>query len=129
MASLGEVGRLTDDESADLLNRVERFVAAWKPDGSTGLEWYLPPPGARHRFAVLIQMVATDMEHRAAARLPFRSEQYVNLFPEELSTNDMPALLLATEYRLRHRYTDKPPLSEYQRWFPNQFDEIGRAHV
>ena len=125
MASLDELGRLTDEESADLLNRVERFQAAWKADGSTGLEWYLPPPGTRHRPAVLVEVVVADMERRAPARLPFRVERYVNLFPEELSTNGyaggdagrgIPAAC--------HRYTDKPPIAEYQRWFPAQFDEL-----
>jgi serine/threonine protein kinase len=124
MASLDELGQLTDEESADLLNRVERFQSAWKTDGSTGLEWYLPPPGTRHRLAVLVEVVVSDMERRAPARLPFRVERYVNLFPEELSTNDMPVGMLAAEYRLRHRYTDKPPIAEYQRWFPAKFDEL-----
>jgi len=124
MASLGELGRLTDEESADLLNRVERFQAAWKPDGSTGLEWYLPPPGTRHRPAVLVQIIVADMERRAPAGLPFRVERYVNLFPEELSTAEMPVPLLAAEFRLRHRYTDRPAIAEYQRWFPAQFDEL-----
>ena len=124
MASVSELGRLTDEESADLLNRVERFQAAWKADGSTGLEWYLPPPGTRHRPAVLVEIIVVDMERRAPIGLPFRVERYVNLFSEELSTAEMPAALLAVEFRLRHRYTDKPPIAEYQRWFPVQFDDM-----
>ena len=36
----------------------------------------------------------------------------------------MPVPLLAAEFRLRHRYTDRPPISEYQRWFPAQFDDL-----
>jgi serine/threonine protein kinase len=124
MASLSELDRLTDEEAADLNHRVERFVAAWKPDGSTGLEWFLPPPGTRHRPAVLIQIVSIDMQRRAEAGLPFRVERYANEFPEELSTSSVPAVLLGVEYQLRHRYTDKPALAEYQRWFPNQFDAL-----
>ena len=31
---------------------------------------------------------------------------------------------MAAEFRLRHRYTDKPALAEYQRWFPAQFDAL-----
>src|SRR5260221_608007 len=124
MAGLSELGRLSEEETTDLNNRVERFVAAWKPDGSTGLEWFLPPPGARHRPLGLIRIVIADMERRAAAKLPFRVERYVNDFSEELSTNSMPVPLLAVEYQLRHKYTDKPQLAEYQRWFPHQFDEL-----
>ncbi len=124
MATLDELGRLTDAESADLLDRVERFRSAWKADGSTRLDGYLPPHGSRHRPVVLVQIVATDMERRAAAGQPFRAERYVNHFPQELSTADMPVELLAAEFRLRHRYTDKPALAEYQRWFPAQFDAM-----
>src|SRR5262245_36076932 len=124
MASLGEPSQLSEEEEADLKSRVERFKAGWKPDGSTGLEWCLPDAGSKHRRAVLVQIVIADMERRAPARLPFRVERYVNLFPDELSTNQMPSELLATEYRLRHKFTDKPPLTEYQRWFPDQFDAV-----
>lgn len=124
MSKLGEVAPLSDDEATDLTNRVERFRAAWKADGSTGLEEYLPAPGQRHRPAVLVQVVAADMELRAPARLPFRVERYVDLFPQELSTAGMPVELLAAEYRLRHQYTDKPALSVYQRWFPDQYDAL-----
>jgi serine/threonine protein kinase len=124
MASLGELDRLTDEEAADLNHRVERFVASWKSDGSAGLEWFLPPPGTRYRSAVLVRIVSIDMQRRAEAGLPFRVERYANDFPEELSTSAVPAALLGAEYQLRHRYTDRPALSEYQRWFPNQFDAL-----
>ena len=67
---------------------------------------------------MLVQIILTDMERRAAARLPFRVERYVDLFPEELSSNQMPVELLVAEYRLRHQYTDKPDLAEYQRVVP-----------
>lgn len=124
MAGLSELGQLSDEETADLTARVERFVAAWKPDGSAALEPFLPPPGARHRPLALVRIVTADMERRAAAKLPFRCERYVNDFPDELSTNSMPVALLAAEYRLRHQYTDKPALSEYERWFPSQFGAL-----
>ena len=124
MATLDELGRLTDQESADLLDRVERFRASWRSDGTARLSDFLPPPGSRHRPAVLVQIITADMEGRAAAGQPFRAERYVNQFPEELTTADMPVPLLAAEFRLRHRYTDKPALGEYQRWFPAQFDAL-----
>jgi serine/threonine protein kinase len=124
MASLGELDLLNDEEATDLNHRVERFIAAWKPDGSTGLEWFLPPPGARHRLIVLVRIVTIDMERRAGAGFPFRVERYINAFPEDLSTKTVPVALLATEYALRHRHTDKPTHAEYQRWFPDQYDAL-----
>ncbi len=124
MTNPSAAGELTDEESADLTRRVERFRAAWSPDGATDLSGSLPPAGARHRHAVLVQIVLADMERRAAARLPFRVERYVNLFPDELASQSVPASLLVAEYRLRHRYTDRPALAEYERWFPDQFPAI-----
>src|SRR5437660_100153 len=115
-----ESGDLTDEESADLTARVEQFRAAWSPAGATDLSWSLPPRGAPHRLAVLVQIVLIDMERRAAAGLPFRVERYVNLFPDDLTTANVPAALLVAEYRLRHRHTDRPALAEYERWFPAQ---------
>jgi serine/threonine protein kinase len=124
MAGLSELGHLSDAEAADLTDRVARFAEAWRPDGSARPEQFLPPPGARHRALALVRIVTADMERRAAAKLPFRCERYVNDFPDELSTTEMPAALLAAEYRLRHQHTDKPPLSEYERWFPAQFEQL-----
>jgi serine/threonine protein kinase len=127
MTSWSESGDLTAEESADLTERVELFRAAWSPQGSTDLALSLPSPGARHRLAVLVQLVLTDMERRAAAKLPFRVERYINLFPEELASNCVPAELLVAEYRLRHQYTDRPDLAEYERWFPEQYGAIAEA--
>src|SRR5262249_10994597 len=89
MTSRSESSHLTDEETTDLTERVERFRAAWSPEGSTDLSMSLPPPEARHRSAVLVQIVLTDMERRAAAGLPFRVERYINLFPEELASNSV----------------------------------------
>ena len=124
MTTPNESDGLTDEESADLTARVERFRSAWSPDGSTDLAASLPPPGARHRLSVLVQLVATDMQRRAAAGLPFRVERYINQFSEELTTHTVPASLLVMEYRLRHLYSDKPGLDQYQRWFPEQFEAV-----
>lgn len=128
MASLGELERLTDEESNDLSNRVGRFRAAWKTDGSITMEWFLPPPGTRHRFAVLASIVLDDMERRAQAGLPFRVESYLNKFPEDLTPNNVPIEILAREYLLRHRCADKPPVEEYRRRFPTLYEAFAK-HV
>lgn len=121
MTTRNKSGGLSDAESADLTERVERFRALWSPDGSTDLAASLPPTDAPHRRAVLVRLIQTDMERRGATGLPFRVERYINQFPAELTSGTVPAELLLAEYRLRHRYTDKPKLSDYQRWFPDQY--------
>jgi hypothetical protein len=127
MSSASWSDGLTDADLADVTARVERFRAAWSPDGSTDLAPVLPPRGARHRLAALVRVILADMEQRAAARLPFRVERYVGMFPDDLQSHSVPAELLTAEYRLRHQYTDRPPLSEYERWFPDQFPAIAAA--
>lgn len=124
MASLGELGGLTPTEYADLNDRVDRFHAAWKPDGSIPLEECLPLRGARHRPYVLVELIKTDMELRAKAGLPIRVEQYLIRFRDDFPADTVPVSLLTEEYRLRHLHADKPDISEYQRRFPQQIDAL-----
>ena len=126
MASLGDVGELTEAEYADRDERVDRFHAAWKPDGSSALEEFVPPSGVRHRQFVLVELIKTDMELRAKAGLPIRVEMYLGRFQNDLSTDVVPLSLLVEEYRLRHRYADKPKLEEYRSRFLGQFDALER---
>jgi serine/threonine protein kinase len=126
MASLGELGGLSSAEYADLNDRVDRFHAAWRPDGSVPVEAFVPPPGARHRLTVIGELIRTDMELRVKAGLPIRVETYLSRFPDELLAEAVPLSLLAEEYSLRHRHGDKPDISEYHRRFPAQFDALVR---
>src|SRR5262245_37372129 len=124
MASLGGLGRLTPAEYADLNDRVDRFHAAWRPDGSVALEGFVPPPGARHRPFVLVELIKTDMERRAEAGLPIRVETYLTRFRDDLRPDAVPVSLLAEESRLRHLHADKPDLADYQHRFHAQFDAL-----
>ena len=124
MASLGNLGGLSDAEFADLENRVDRFHAGWKADGSTAADAFLPPPGARHRGYVLVEMLKTDMGRRAQAGLPFRVETYLARFPADLSADAVPLSLVTEEYRLRHQYGDRPAFDEYQKRFPALADAL-----
>jgi serine/threonine protein kinase len=126
MTSLGKLGRLTEAEYADLVDRVDRFHAAWKADGSISPEAFLPPASARHRPFVLVEMIKTDMELRAKAGLLVRVESYVHKFRSDLPPDAVPVSLLAEEYRLRHRYADRPGVEEYQDRFPALFESFAR---
>jgi serine/threonine protein kinase len=124
MATPSQSDQLSDQECADLLERVARFRDAWKPDGSGGLGRYLPQPGARHRSTVLVQILITDMELRARAGLPFNVETYTKRFPADLVAAMPPVALLAAEYQFRHQFTDKPDLTEYRDRFPASYDDF-----
>jgi serine/threonine protein kinase len=126
MAGIEELDNLTAEESADLAGRVERFRAAWQADGTTAIEWFLPPRGKRHRLAALVQLILIDMERRAQARLPFEVESYLTAYSEDLSAATVPGAILAAEYNLRHRHTDRPSADEYRRRFPLKHDEFVR---
>src|SRR5690242_4896271 len=102
----------TRSEAADLAERVAGFRTAWQADHATEIEPFLPAPPAHHRSLVLVELVKADMELRARARLPARVETYLGRFRSELPTRSL-VPLIALEYRLRHRYGDKPPLAEY----------------
>jgi hypothetical protein len=122
----------TQSEGDDLADRVERFRAAWQADQSTDLGPFLPARSAPHRPLVLVALIKEDMELRAKAALPIRAETYLGRYRRELRPAGIVSLI-ATEYRLRHKYGDKPRLAEYRSRFPDQFDalnaSIGQAAV
>lgn len=124
MASIGELGRLSPTEHADLNDRVDRFCAAWKADGSVAIEAFLPAPGTPHRVLALLELIKKDMALRAKAGLPIRVETYLGRFAGDLRPDLPPVSLLAEEYRLRHLHADKPNVSEYHDRFRAQFDAL-----
>ena len=126
MAGARELGRLTDAEYADLNDRVDRFHTAWKADGAAAIDPFLPSPGARHRKAVLVELVKTEMELRAKAGLAIDLERYLTRFPADLPPAEVPVSLLVAEYTLRHRHLDRPTVEQYRTRFPTQFDEFAR---
>src|SRR6478609_9373313 len=111
----------TRSEADDLAERVATFRTTWQADHATDLAAFLPAPAAAHRPLVLVELVEADMELRARARLPVRLETYLGRFGPELPPRSL-VPLIAHEYRLRHRYGDRPPLPEYRSRFPEQFD-------
>ncbi len=122
MPSLGELGRLTDAEYADLVDRVDRFHDAWIPDEPANPAAFLPPSSAPHRSHVLVEMLKTDMELRAKSGMPVRVEPYLTAFPADLP--ELPVTLLQEEYLVRHRFADRPTLEEYRSRFPQLYDAL-----
>lgn len=134
MASLGELGRLTEAEYTDLNKRVDQFHDAWRMDPGASLESFrppsleafLPPRPARHRPFVLVELIKTEMELKAKAGFPVRVEPYLERYRDEIPPTNIPVSMLAEEYRLRHAYGDKPSLGEYQSRFPEHYPVLLR---
>jgi len=123
MSNPGSRGGLSDAEVADLSSRVAQFQTAWRADGSTVPESFLPPPGARHRSSVLVELFRTDMERHARAGRPVRADAYLDRLPPD-TVDEAAVTLIAEEYRLRHRYGDRPSLAEYESRFPAVVAEL-----
>jgi formylglycine-generating enzyme required for sulfatase activity len=124
MPGVGELGHLTDAQYADLVERVDRFHEAWIPDEPANPASFLPSRSAPHRFAVLIELLKTDLELRAKVHLPVRIDPYLVAFPDDLPAHNVPVTLLLEEYLVRHRFADRPPLEEYKKRFPTVYDRL-----
>jgi hypothetical protein len=108
----------------DPLARIDRFRKARTLDPQCDLGDFLPPPGAGDRFAVLVELIKLDLEHRAKAGQPTRLEPYLRRFAADLPAAAVPVSLLYEEYRVRHRFADAPPVGEYRARFPARYDEF-----
>lgn len=124
MPSLGELGGLTPAQYADLVERVDRFHAAWIPDAPADPAVFLPPPADPHRGHVLVELLKTDLELRAKAKLPARVEPYLRQFAADIPADAVPVSLLLEEYLIRHRFADRPSLNEYRLRFPAQYPAL-----
>lgn len=126
MASLGKLDGLTDQEYADLSERVDRFYAVWTADGSNELEPFLPPAGSRIRPYVLVEIIKTDMGLRFGTGKPIRVESYLDQFRDDIPTNAVPVSLLVEEYLLRQKYAQRPMVEEYRARFPALADAFAQ---
>ena len=124
MPGVGELGHLTDAQYADLVERVDRFHEAWIPDEPANPASFLPSRAAPHRQAVLVELLKTDLELRAKARLPVRVDPYLAAFPDDLPAHAVPVTLLLEEYLVRHRFADRPSAEEYRKRFPTVYEEF-----
>jgi len=130
MAASIDLGDLKTAEWQELQLIADRFEKAWQKIGVNGeppdLAKFLPPPQDPLRKLVLQELVKTDLEARWRRDLSTGIEFYLQRFAELGSAKELPPDLLFEEYRIRHEYGDKPPMTAYQRRFPNQFDAFQR---
>jgi formylglycine-generating enzyme required for sulfatase activity len=123
--SEGNVGDLSGEQWQDLVDRagqLEKVLSAGAI--SVDLGRFLPPPEARHRRAVLHELIKTELEARYRHHQGCLLEEFIRRYPELGGVHNLPAGLLYEEYRLRLTFGDPPSLEEYQDRFPRQFDEF-----
>jgi serine/threonine protein kinase len=119
-----------------LLSVLDRFELAWKSGVPPRIEDFVPseaagtpPPLSAVDRQLLAELILTDLEHRwrradpgvaeATENLPLRPllEDYLARYPALGPAERLPPELLAEEYRVRHRWGDRPGHVEYARRF------------
>jgi tetratricopeptide (TPR) repeat protein len=118
---------------------LERFECAWQQGEAPAIADVMAniPPDVGRRL-VLRELIKIDLEYRwksagtdpdgskatasAVGHLEARPrlEDYLHCYPELGSTEEVPADLIAEEYRARRLAGDRPELAEYQERFPRQ---------
>lgn len=108
----------------------DRFEAAWQKvtgaDDPIALAGFLPPSEDPLRTVILHELIMTDLEIRWRRGLRTSLADYLGQFPELGSPETLAPELLYEEYRVRQRYGDRLPLTEYERLYPRQFPELQR---
>jgi serine/threonine protein kinase/WD40 repeat protein len=118
--------------SADFADVLDRFEEAWQQGTAPRLDQFLPAllPGAdKTRRALLMELVPIDLEYRwrrpgAEIGSPWILEDYVRRFPEVGPLEQLPAALIAEEYRVRRRWGDAPPHAAYAARFGPQRERL-----
>ncbi len=130
MAASTGLGDLKTSEWQELQEIADRFEKAWQKVTDQGeppdLARFLPPPQDPLRKLVLQELIKIDLEARWRRNLSTGIEFYLQRFAELGKAKELPASLLYEEYRIRQYHGDRPPVTAYQRRFPEQFDEFQR---
>ena len=104
-------------------------MAAWWTTGNSTSPW------RRYRIAILVrklllELIKVDLayRHRAGGQFErFGLEGYIARFPDLGCVADLPLDVVIAEYRIRHRWGDKPDHDEYVRRFSSLSAELPDA--
>src|SRR5262249_4687372 len=102
----------------DATKVLDQFDEAWLKGATPQLESYVPPATNRSsgdplRQKLLNELIKIDLEYRWRANQHLRLEDYARRYSELGPVNRLPLDLIAWEYRVRHRWGDRPPQAEY----------------
>lgn len=121
-----------------------RFGQSWRDSRPPRIDAFISAAAADGRRPLLLRLLPLDLEARwhyartaetvdrsaddsnAHDELPLRPrlEDYVHRFSTILRLEELPADLIAHEYRVRHRWGDRPDHAEYVSRFSAQSDSI-----
>lgn len=121
-----------------------RFGQSWRESRPPRIDAFISAAAADARRPLLLRLLPLDLEARwhyartaetvdrsaddsnAQDELPLRPrlEDYVHRFSTILRLEELPADLIAHEYRVRHRWGDRPDHAEYVSRFSAQSDSI-----
>ena len=124
MADPGNLGQLKTEEWEHLQQLADRLEQALTGADSADLTQFLPEPGTPHRLVYLHELIKTELEIRCRRNKTVSLDEYLRRYPELGAADALPADLVYEEYRVRHRYGDKPPLDVYRQRFPAQYEQL-----
>lgn len=101
--------------------RILAFERAWRGSNEPKIEEFLPEDRENKRN-ILRELICVDLEYRWRGGRPVVLEDYVRQFPELPASEPVLLELVIEEYRVRHRWGDRPSRDECQRRFPSLSD-------
>jgi hypothetical protein len=110
--SLNYLQELTRAERAELDDRVEAFEQSWQSGQRPRIGKYLPAD-PRMRMAVIVELVAIDMERRIKAGEAVSVEFYLRAFPQLAADSNRVDRLGQLEHDLRRE------LTPFESWDPS----------
>lgn len=120
-------------DSSLLRQCVDRFEAAWQGGTAPQIADFLPAVlerGDNRCQAILHELVSVDLEYRwrkegrkRGAR-PWTLENYARELPELGPLPGMPLALIAEEFRVRHRFGDRPAVEAIRSRFAHRWTEL-----
>jgi hypothetical protein len=137
-------------EDYELTVHLNNFDSAWQSSKLGNLPAFFATASTGcasdvDRRQLLIELIKIDLEHRWRAQgssverpelreeslhgIPLRPrlEDYRRQFPELLRSDNFPDDLIAEEFRVRHRWGDRPPMDEYVRRFGTSRSFLGEV--
>jgi eukaryotic-like serine/threonine-protein kinase len=139
---------MTRQGDASLTQILDRFDAAWHAGQPPEIDSFLPPLGDDQqkplRQRALVELIMIDLERRwrisgeqiddcraGVSQLTARPllEDYVAIYPELGILGCLPIELIAEEYRVRRRWSDRPSHQEYLQRFSGDASALLQALI
>ena len=120
-------------EGKSLPQCVDNFEAAWRSGSPPAIAAFLPPTddcNDQSRLSILHELVSIDLEYRwrqggrKRGAKPWTLEDYVRELPELGPLPAIPLPLVAEEFRVRHRFGDRPEIEVFHVRFADRWFEL-----